>query len=208
MSGRNNGWVRALLVAAVAILEQVLKQRGKQSGQQQRGTSGQRGQATFKKQPQQPASSSNRQRSQSEASSYEESPGQYGDGATRDLNRAEIRALRPSYEPRLDGEPDPGEVVWTWVPFVENDGRGKDRPVLIIARLGNDAWAGCYLTTKEHRGFVSVGTGPWDSQGRESFLSPERVLRITEAGMRRESTGMSQGVFERAVSAVLRYHGA
>ncbi|GAB5080487.1 hypothetical protein ARTHROSP310_36360 [Arthrobacter sp. AD-310] len=27
-----------------------------------------------------------------------------------------------------DGEPDPGEVVWTWVPYQEDHGRGKDRP--------------------------------------------------------------------------------
>ena len=38
-----------------------------------------------------------------------------------------------SYEPQTDGAPDPGEVVWTWVPFEENDGRGKDRPVLVVA---------------------------------------------------------------------------
>lgn len=136
-----------------------------------------------------------------------DSPGQGGSSATRDLSPAQIRALKPSYEPKLDGEPDPGEVVWTWVPFVENDGRGKDRPVLLIARLGDGAWAGCYLSTKEHRGFVSVGSGPWDSKGRESFLSPERVLRVTEQGMRRESSGVDRASFERAVTAVRRYHG-
>ena len=38
--------------------------------------------------------------------------------------------LRFDYRPRRDGKPDPGEVVWAWVPFEENDGRGKDRPVL------------------------------------------------------------------------------
>lgn len=28
------------------------------------------------------------------------------------------------YEPQRNGAPDPGEVVWAWVPFDENDGRG------------------------------------------------------------------------------------
>ncbi len=135
------------------------------------------------------------------------SPGQFGSAATRDLTAAELHALRPEYAPRLDGEPDPGEVVWTWVPYVENDGRGKDRPVLIIARLDDGrAWAACYLSTKPHRGFVSIGSGPWDSKGRESFLSPERVLRVTENGMRRESTGVSRTVFERAVASIARHH--
>jgi hypothetical protein len=37
------------------------------------------------------------------------------------------------YSPETDGAPDPGEIVWTWVPFEEDDGRGKDRPVLVVA---------------------------------------------------------------------------
>lgn len=134
------------------------------------------------------------------------SPGSSGPDATRDLTASELRTLKPSYAPNLDGDPDPGEIVWTWVPYVENDGRGKDRPVLIIGRLDGQAWAGCYLSTKQHHGFVAIGSGPWDSQGRESFLSPERVLRITETGMRRESTGIDRAAFERAVSAVRQWH--
>lgn len=39
-----------------------------------------------------------------------------------------------SYSPAPDGRPDPGEIVWTWVPFEEDHRQGKDRPVLIIGR--------------------------------------------------------------------------
>ena len=38
------------------------------------------------------------------------------------------------YEPVDDDRPDPGEVVWTWVPFEEDYDQGKDRPVLVIGR--------------------------------------------------------------------------
>ena len=38
-----------------------------------------------------------------------------------------------TYAPRLDDDPDPGEVVWAWVPFEEDITRGKDRPVLVLA---------------------------------------------------------------------------
>lgn len=132
--------------------------------------------------------------------------GAFRQEAIRDLTANEIRALKPEYAPWLDGEPDPGEVVWIWVPFVEYDGRGKDRPVLIIARIDDWSWAGCYLSTKPHAGFISVGSGPWDSKGRESFLAPDRVLRITEKGLRREASGMAREVFDRAVDAVERRH--
>lgn len=135
------------------------------------------------------------------------SPGRAGRGATRDLTPAELSRLQPTYSPARNGEPDPGEVIWTWVPYAEHDGRGKDRPVLIIARVDSEHWAACYLSTKHHDGFISVGSGPWDSQGRESFLSPERILLISEEGMRRESTGLNREAFERAVDAIFKWHG-
>ncbi|WP_449280831.1 type II toxin-antitoxin system PemK/MazF family toxin [Leucobacter sp.] len=136
-------------------------------------------------------------------------PGGLGRGQTtrtRDLTPAEIRELRPSYSPQPDGDPDPGEVVWAWVPYAENDGRGKDRPVLIVARIDARTTAGCYLSTKQHRGFVSVGTGGWDGQGRESFLAPDRVLRISDEDMRREGHVLARDRFARAVETVVRTH--
>lgn len=133
--------------------------------------------------------------------------GQFGDGATRELRRSEVARLRPSYDPHPDGDPDPGEIVWTWVPYAENDGRGKDRPVLIIARLSDAAVAGCYLSTKAHPGYVSVGTGGWDSAGRESFLNPERVLRVTNDGMRREGHVLAQADYRWAVERIAALHG-
>ena len=42
-----------------------------------------------------------------------------------------------TYAPRPDGRPDPGEIVWTWVPFEEDHSQGKDRPVLVIGRDGD-----------------------------------------------------------------------
>jgi len=132
----------------------------------------------------------------------EESPGRFGEGATRDLRADEIAALVPSYSPVLDGDPDPGEVVWTWVPYIEHDGRGKDRPVLVISRLEDGSYAACYLSTTHHDGFVSVGTGGWDSKGRESYLSPDRILRISDEGMRREGQILRRELFDRAVAVI------
>ena len=41
------------------------------------------------------------------------------------------------YAPEIDGEPDPGEVVWGWVPYEDDPSQGKDRPVLLIGRSGS-----------------------------------------------------------------------
>ncbi|GAA1319677.1 type II toxin-antitoxin system PemK/MazF family toxin [Leucobacter albus] len=143
----------------------------------------------------------------SRGADYAESPGQFGAGATRDVQASELRGATLEYSPNMDGDPDPGEIVWTWVPYVENDGRGKDRPVLIIGRIDATAVFGCYVSTKYHRDFISIGSGPWDSQGRESFVSPERILRVTHAGMRREGATVARERFSTAVRGVLKHHG-
>lgn len=35
--------------------------------------------------------------------------------------------VRVEYTPDMDGEADPGEVVWAWVPYEDDPHRGKDR---------------------------------------------------------------------------------
>lgn len=154
-------------------------------------------------------SAGSRTRSQvpSRDDTYGASPGQFGVDATRDATDAELRQVRFEYAPNMDRDPDPGEIVWTWVPYVENDGRGKDRPVLIIGRIDATSVVGCYVSTKQHRDFISIGTGDWDSQGRESFLSPERILRITHDGMRREGALVGKEVFAAAVREILAFRG-
>ena len=203
-TGPGRGLLRGIARAVVDALI------GSQKGSGSRGASGARsrdssdssvGRARLR------ASRDAHPRSRSPQFDLEHSPGREGVGATRDLTPEEIRSLRPSYEPHPDGDPDPGEVVWTWVPYAENDGRGKDRPVLIIARTGGGAVAGCYLSTKQHAGFVSVGAGDWDSQGRPSFLAPDRVLRITDGGMRREGHVLSRERFVDAVRVIAALHG-
>ncbi|MBP6685636.1 MAG: hypothetical protein KA158_09460, partial [Leucobacter sp.] len=47
---------------------------------------------------------------------YDSSPGQFGEGATRDVAADELRGAKLEYAPSMDGDPDPGEIVWTWVP--------------------------------------------------------------------------------------------
>src|SRR6201985_35897 len=70
------------------------------------------------------------------------SPGESGSDATVEVDPHRIGPVRMNYSPETDGAPDPGEVVWTWVPFEENDGRGKDRPVLVLAAESEGTFLG------------------------------------------------------------------
>ncbi|HEU4839944.1 MAG TPA: type II toxin-antitoxin system PemK/MazF family toxin [Ilumatobacteraceae bacterium] len=115
--------------------------------------------------------------------------------------------VRVEYRPQLDGDPDPGEVVWTWVPFEEDPTLGKDRPVVIIGRHGDDL-SGVALTSKSsgRRDHVEVGTGPWDSKGRPSYAKVDRLLDIDPAEVRREGAVLNRRRFDVVIEAVVRYH--
>lgn len=113
------------------------------------------------------------------------------------------------YCPDLDGRADPGEVVWTWVAYEENDGRGKDRPVLVVGREGSGL-LGLMLSSNERRdgqrGWLALGPGAWDREDRPSFVRLDRVLDLTEDGIRREGAILARDRFDR-VAAALRDEG-
>ena len=115
--------------------------------------------------------------------------------------------LRIEYSPHLDGHPDPGEVVWTWVPYEEDPSQGKDRPVVIIGRLGHNL-AGVPLTSKAHANAlqVVVGRGPWDHEGRVSYANVERLLEVAPDQVRREGAVLERQHFEDVVAGVRRAH--
>ena len=115
--------------------------------------------------------------------------------------------IRFDYAPRRDGRPDPGEIVWAWVPYDEGDGRGKDRPVLIISR-DRDTFHGLMLTSKDHdrdmadearhgRFWMDIGSGPWDSRGRPSEVRLDRIVRLAPDAVRREGAALDHALFDR-----------
>jgi len=140
----------------------------------------------------------------------ERSPGSFGLTATREVEPPAPRGLRVTYAPKIDGDPDAGEVVWTWVPFEENDGRGKDRPVLVIGRR-DDAWVyAVKLTSKAHDGdrdFFPIGSGPWDSQGRPSWVDVDQVYLVHRDGMRREAAALDGERFARVAALLHKRFG-
>ncbi|WP_093839128.1 type II toxin-antitoxin system PemK/MazF family toxin [Streptomyces aidingensis] len=125
-------------------------------------------------------------------------PGRAGTGATVEVDPGSMRVVRFAYAPDPDGDPDPGEIVWTWVPYEEMDGRGKDRPVLVVAREAGDSLLAVQLTSRRrdnHHEWVAIGSGPWDGRGRESWVDLDRVLRVHPQGMRREACALDLARF-------------
>ena len=118
--------------------------------------------------------------------------------------------LRITYAPDRDGDPDAGEIVWTWVPYAENDGRGKDRPVLVIARQSDDRVYAIRLTSKAHDGdrdFLPLGAGEWDARGRPSWVDIDQLYSVHRDGMRREASALDLQRFTRVADALHRRYG-
>ncbi|RKT77650.1 PemK-like, MazF-like toxin of type II toxin-antitoxin system [Terracoccus luteus] len=115
-----------------------------------------------------------------------------------------------TYAPKPDGRPDPGEIVWTWVPYEEDHRQGKDRPVLVVGRDG--AWlVALALTSKDHdrdeaqerragREWVDIGSGPWDRRGRASEVRVNRLIRVDPAAVRREGAVLPRDRYDAVVA--------
>jgi hypothetical protein len=125
--------------------------------------------------------------------------------------------IDPVYAPEVDGVPDPGEIVWGWVPYEDDPSQGKDRPVLLLtARDGR--WLGLALSSQDHdldaedearhgRYWMDVGSGGWDPSGRPSEVRLDQVVELDPATIRREGAALDRALFAAVVTAA-REHGA
>ncbi len=136
-------------------------------------------------------------------------------GSTAPPAASQVAASRGSYAPERDGEPDPGEVVWAWVPYEDDPSQGKDRPVLVLDTAGDgpdDGWVGLMLSSQDHdrdaadearwgRHWMDVGTGGWDSQGRPSEVRLDRLIHLERGAVRREGAALDETIFTAVVEA-------
>ncbi|WP_198588617.1 type II toxin-antitoxin system PemK/MazF family toxin [Geodermatophilus chilensis] len=136
-------------------------------------------------------------------------------GGVRDLPGG-LDGVDLVHRPEDDGAPDPGEVVWAWVPYDEGDGRGKDRPVLVVGRRGADL-VGLMLSSQDHdrdaadearhgRRWMDVGRGGWDPRGRPSEVRLDRLLLVPTGSARREGAAIGRAVFDDVVTALRALH--
>jgi hypothetical protein len=150
-------------------------------------------------------------------------PGAGRPGTRRPATDVVVGDVVIEYTPSLDGDPDPGEVVWTWVPYEDDPSQGKDRPVVIVGRRGSglagsglagsglagSGLVGVALTSKQHdrEPQVEVGTGPWDREGRTSYAKLERLLAVDPKQVRREGAVLGKRRFDEVIAGLERLHG-
>ncbi|WP_205014019.1 type II toxin-antitoxin system PemK/MazF family toxin [Nocardioides albidus] len=125
-----------------------------------------------------------------------------------------------TYAPVADDRPDPGEVVWAWVPYEEDPTRGKDRPVLVIGTAadgdGRTLLHALTMTSKDHdrdeaqeaaagRYWIDIGAGAWDPRGRPSEVRLNRLLVLDAADVRRIGAVLAPDRYAEVVAARRRF---
>ena len=114
------------------------------------------------------------------------------------------------YSSEVDGRADPGEVVWTWVPYEDDPAQGKDRPVLVVGRTGDGVLALMLSSNADRQRqahWLGLGSGAWDGEQRPSWVRLDRVLTMAEASIRREGAVLARSRFEQVAMALRMSYG-
>jgi hypothetical protein len=97
------------------------------------------------------------------------------------------------------------------VPYEDDPGQGKDRPVLVLGHDG-PRLAAVPLSSKDHADrndaheWVPVGSGGWDRSGRPSYADASRLLRLDPSEVRREGAALDRRRFDEVLARVGRLH--
>lgn len=116
------------------------------------------------------------------------------------------------YAPDMDGQADPGEVVWVDI----HTHRGEtleQRAVLIIGRKHHTLLTLLISSNAEHSehdNWLQVGSGPWDTQGpgnTESWIRLDKVLQVPESLIQRRGVIMPERRYERIANQLRSRYG-
>ncbi|MDK8768165.1 type II toxin-antitoxin system PemK/MazF family toxin [Corynebacterium freneyi] len=140
------------------------------------------------------------------------------DDSNRLANREAATVARPTadlarsivYAPDMDGQTDPGEVVWAPVMLEGDAEKSRERAVVVVGRH-KQILLGALISTHDRHAdsphWLFIGSGAWDPEGRPSWVRLDKILEVPESGIRRSGAIMPRRRFDR-IAARLRsdYH--
>ena len=95
---------------------------------------------------------------------------------------------------------EPGEVVWIWAPSDGPDLPPRERAMLVVGRDRHTILGLLISPNPQHAGaeaWLDIGAGEWDASGRQCWIRLDRVLEVSEQGVRRQGALFPQRRFER-----------
>ncbi len=116
------------------------------------------------------------------------------------------------YAPDMDGQAEPGEVVWIWAPSDGPTKPPRERAILVVGRTRHTILGLLISPNPQHDGeehWLDIGAGEWDTSGRQCWIRLDRVVEASELGIRRQGALFPQRRFERIANKLRsNYHWA
>ncbi|MBC2681118.1 type II toxin-antitoxin system PemK/MazF family toxin [Corynebacterium anserum] len=126
-----------------------------------------------------------------------------GDETVKAPTQAHARAV--IYAPDMDGQADPGEVVWVNIRTQKN-GELELRSVLIIGRRKHTL-LGLLISSNadfnDSPNWIRIGSGPWEQEGNEAYIRLDKVLEVPESEIQRRGVSMPERRYD-LIAARLR----
>ncbi|MBZ8178353.1 hypothetical protein GP475_09000 [Corynebacterium poyangense] len=107
------------------------------------------------------------------------------------------------YAPDMDGQAEPGEIVWIWVLCDGPDNPARERAILVVGRTRHTILGLLISPNPDHdteEEWLDIGSGQWDSSGRQCWLRLDRVIEVNELDIRRQGAVLPRRRFERVAN--------
>ena len=108
------------------------------------------------------------------------------------------------YAPDMDGQAEPGEVVWFYVPATPL----RERSMLVVGRDRQDVLGLLISSNDDHAdddAWLPIGSGEWKTTGEPCWVRLDKTLAIPETDLRRRGALFPPRRFDR-IADHLRKH--
>ncbi|WJY68579.1 type II toxin-antitoxin system PemK/MazF family toxin [Corynebacterium auris] len=100
------------------------------------------------------------------------------------------------YAPDMDGQAEPGEIVWVTVP----SNPPQERSLVVIGREHRDVLGLLISPEEKHRDdehWLGIGSGEWEDTGEPCWVRLDKTLMVPESEVHRRGTYIPPRRFER-----------
>ena len=103
------------------------------------------------------------------------------------------------YAPDMDGNAEPGEVVWVTVPSHPP----RQRSMLVVGRERGEVLGLLISSEAEHASderWLGIGAGEWNASGKPCWVRLDKTMIVPEIDLHRSGTIIPQRRFERVAN--------
>lgn len=113
------------------------------------------------------------------------------------------------YAPDMDGQADPGEVIWYKV-LTHREATPELRAWIVVGRNHHTLLGMIISSNPAHSdedNWVAIGAGLWDPRGNECWTRVDRIIEIPEADIQRRGVSMPERRYERIANILRNDYG-